>query len=133
MHYLSPDKRKRRYFSSGQSRAFIHSAQSEASPMKKAILICIAALSVGGFAATSTVMAATSPKQRAAEVKAVVDAVSRELPKNPINTVMYIRANNFEVLAGTCTVRAHIVSSKATESGKPDKIKVRLNRQRCTR
>lgn len=101
--------------------------------MKKAILICIAAFSVGGFAATNTVMAATSPKQRAAEVKAVVDAVSRELPKNPINTVMYIRANNFEVLAGTCTVRAHIVSSKAKESGKPDKIKVRLNRQRCTR
>ncbi|MBA8840398.1 hypothetical protein [Ochrobactrum sp. RH2CCR150] len=101
--------------------------------MKKAIFICIAALSVSGFTATSTVMAATSPKQRAAEIKAVVDAVSRELPKNPINTVMYIRANNFEVLAGTCTVRAHIVSSKTTDSGKPDRIKVRLNRQRCAR
>jgi len=99
--------------------------------MKKAILICIAALSIDSAAAISAVGAATSPKQRAAEVKAVIDAVSRELPKNPINTVMYIRANNFEVLAGTCTVRAHIVSSKAAGSGKPDKIKVRLNRQRC--
>ncbi|MCI1002882.1 MULTISPECIES: hypothetical protein [Ochrobactrum] len=101
--------------------------------MKKAVLICIAAWSASSFAAINSVEASTSPKQRAAEVKAVIDAVSRELPKNPINTVMYIRANNFEVLAGTCTVRAHIVSSKPTASDKGDKIKVRLNRQRCAR
>ncbi len=101
--------------------------------MKKAVLICIAALSVSGFAAINPVAAATSPQQRAEEVKAVIDAVSRELPKNPINTVMYIRANNFEVLAGTCTVRAHIVSSKTAGSDEAAKIKVRLNRQRCAR
>lgn len=72
--------------------------------------------------------------QRAKEVTAVVNAVAQKMPDQPINTVMYIRSNNFEVLAGDCTVRAHIVSSghKATGTS-PDKIKVRLNKRRCAR
>lgn len=44
---------------------------------------------------------------------------------------MYIRANNFEVLAGSCSLRAHILTSKTVSAGKADQIKVRLNRERC--
>lgn len=75
-----------------------------------------------------------SSSQRAKEVTAVVNAVAQKMPDQPINTVMYIRSNNFEVLAGDCTVRAHIVSSgHKTKSTSPDRIKVRLNKRRCAR
>ena len=97
--------------------------------------ICLAMLIIiTGSAAPHIAEAAVSKsRQRAAEINAVVEAVSRKMPQHPINTVMYIRSNNFEVLAGTCTVRAHIVTSKKASSGNTSKVKVRLNRQRCTR
>ncbi|MFQ0812455.1 hypothetical protein AVM02_03535 [Brucella anthropi] len=75
-----------------------------------------------------------SSKQRAKEVTAVVNAVAQKMPGQPINTVMYIRSNNFEVLAGDCTVRAHIVSSDHKAKGaSSERIKVRLNKRRCAR
>lgn len=94
-------------------------------------------LLAGIFAFSSTfspALAASngSSKQRAKEVTAVVNAVAQKMPDQPINTVMYIRSNNFEVLAGDCTVRAHIVSSDhKAKSTSPDRIKVRLNKRRC--
>ncbi|MFK4825630.1 hypothetical protein ACI0FM_12675 [Paenochrobactrum sp. BZR 588] len=100
--------------------------------MKKAIPIFTAALMLNLSGVYQIAEAAVSPsKQRAAEVKAIVDTVAKKLPKHPIHSVMYIRANNFEVLAGTCSLRAHILTSKTVAEGKADKIKVRLNRERC--
>lgn len=100
--------------------------------MKKAIFLCTAAFLLSVTGVSHQAQAAVSPsKQRAAEVKAVVDTVAKKLPKHPIHSVMYIRANNFEVLAGTCSLRAHILTSKTVSVGKADQIKVRLNRERC--
>lgn len=104
--------------------------------MKKAKAAFLFASIFAFSSALSPALAASngSSKQRAKEVTAVVNAVAQKMPDQPINTVMYIRSNNFEVLAGDCTVRAHIVSSgHKAKSSSPDKIKVRLNKRRCAR
>ncbi len=104
--------------------------------MKKAKIVFLLAGIFAFLSAFSPALAASngSSKQRAKEVTAVVDAVAKKMPGQPINTVMYIRSNNFEVLAGDCTVRAHIVSSgHKAKSTSPDRIKVRLNKRRCAR
>ncbi len=98
--------------------------------MKKAIAALTALTLLAGPAPASAAL--TPSKERAKEVNAVVDAVQKKLPQHPINTVMYIRSNNFEVLAGPCTVRAHIVSSKHKKTEKAD-VKVRLGKLRCGR
>lgn len=104
--------------------------------MKKAKIAALAGVLFAYSSAPGPVLAASdgSSSQRAKEVTAVVDAVAQKMPDQPINTVMYIRSNNFEVLAGDCTVRAHIVSSgHKAKSTSPEKIKVRLNKRRCAR
>ncbi|MGZ0843267.1 hypothetical protein ACXKGW_29500 [Klebsiella pneumoniae subsp. pneumoniae] len=67
--------------------------------MKKAKTAFLFAGIFAFSSALSPALAASngSSKQRAKEVTAVVNAVAQKMPDQPINTVMYIRSNNFGI------------------------------------
>ncbi|CAN7354364.1 MULTISPECIES: hypothetical protein [Ensifer] len=77
--------------------------------------------------------AALAPNyQRANELTAIISAVAAAVPKYPIDKIISQGRDRYTVVAGKCTVIAHIVGLPA-EPGLvgPRQFKVELDRPRC--
>lgn len=73
---------------------------------RKAILI-FTGLLVGTAA---TAQAALAPNyQRAKEMTDIIEAVAEKVPAHPITKIIYQKPDQYQVIAGPCSIRANIV------------------------
>jgi len=85
------------------------------------------------LAATHVSYAALAPNfQRAKELNAVIEAVAQAIPNYPISKVIYQKEDQYQVIAGPCSVRATI-DSKSMKNGMvgPRQFDVKLGQSRC--
>ena len=82
--------------------------------------------------ATSSHAALAPNYQRAKELNAVVEAAAAALPQHPISKVIYQKQDQYQVIAGPCSLRATIVS-KPMKGGMvgPRQFEVKLGQSRC--
>ena len=79
--------------------------------------------------------AALAPNyQRANEMTAVIEAVAEQVPSHPITKIIYQSNDRYQVIAGPCSIRATIVTTKT----KPMMVgtrqfKVKLSAPRCNK
>ncbi len=95
-----------------------------------------AVAAVAGLMITVTsAHAALAPNyQRAKEMTAIIDAVAEKIPAHPVSKIIYQKTDQYQVIAGPCSVRATIVD----KPGKPmivgpRQFSVKLSLQRCGR
>ncbi|MBC8717487.1 MULTISPECIES: hypothetical protein [Brucella/Ochrobactrum group] len=77
--------------------------------------------------------AALAPNyQRAKELSAVIEAAAQSMPQHPIDKIIYQKDDQYQVIAGPCTIRATIVS-KPMKNGMvgPRQFDVKLGKARC--
>ncbi|MFB8343948.1 hypothetical protein ACWGNA_05785 [Brucella cytisi] len=82
---------------------------------------------------TATAEAALAPNyQRAKEMMAVIEAVADEITRYPVTKVIYQKPDQYQVIAGPCSIRARIVTrpQKQMMVG-PRQFEVKLFLQRC--
>ncbi len=85
------------------------------------------------FLITTSSQAALAPNyQRAKELNAVIDAAAAALPQHPINKVIYQKEDQYQVIAGPCSLRASI-ASKPMKNGMvgPRQFEEKLGQKRC--
>lgn len=95
----------------------------------------IYALTVSGLliAAATTAEAALPPNyQRAREMTAVIEAVAEQIAEHPISKIIYQKPDQYQVIAGPCSVRATIVSKQQKQMVVgPRQFEVKLSQRRC--
>ncbi|WP_435658008.1 hypothetical protein [Brucella pituitosa] len=82
---------------------------------------------------TTSSQAALAPNyQRAKELTAVIEAAATALPQHPISKVIYQKEDQYQIIAGPCSLRATIVS-KPMKNGVvgPRQFEVKLGQSRC--
>lgn len=92
------------------------------------------ALSTISLCIISTVSdAALAPNyQRAKELNAVIETAAQSLPQYPVDKVIYQKGDQYQVIAGPCSIKATIVS-KPMKNGMvgPRQFDVKLGQPRC--
>lgn len=85
-----------------------------------------------GFSTTAADAALAPNYQRAKEMSAVIEAVAEQFPRHPVTKVIYQDPDQYQVIAGPCSIRAKIVTrpQKQMMVG-PRQFEVRLSPQRC--
>ncbi|MCD4512123.1 hypothetical protein LQT97_12880 [Brucella pseudogrignonensis] len=69
----------------------------------------VAAIGVGGLSTAS--QAALAPNyQRAKELTSIIEAVAEQVPAHPITKVIYQKRDQYQVIAGPCSIRAVILT-----------------------
>jgi hypothetical protein len=88
---------------------------------------------MGLFCLSTASHAALAPNyQRAKELTAIIAAVAEQVPAHPITKVIYQKRNQYQVIAGPCSIRALIVTEpqqKQMVGGR--QFDVKLFPQRC--
>jgi hypothetical protein len=86
------------------------------------------------FAATESQAALAPNYQRAKELNAVIDAVAEQVPQHEITKVIYQKNDQYQVIAGPCSIRAAIVP-KPNSGGMvgPRQFDVKLSFRKCRR
>lgn len=75
----------------------------------KSLALAISAM--GLVLATSDANAALAPNyQRAKELTAIIDAVAAELPGHPITKIIYQKPDQYQVIAGPCSISASLIT-----------------------
>lgn len=95
----------------------------------------VSALALAGGMVASSAQAALAPNyQRARELSAVIEAAAAQLPTDPITKVIYLKPDLYQVVAGSCSLKASIVS-KPLKGGMvgPRQFDVSLSKPRCKR
>ncbi|CAN7517745.1 hypothetical protein [Brucella pseudogrignonensis] len=91
----------------------------------------VAAIGVVGLSSASH--AALAPNyQRAKELTAIIEAVAEQVPAHPITKIIYQKRDQYQVIAGPCSIRAAIVTvpqKKQTVGAR--QFDVKLFPQRC--
>lgn len=84
------------------------------------------------FTASAADAALAPNYQRAKEMTAIIEAVAEQVPVHPIAMIIYQRLDQYQVIAGPCSIRATIVSKpqKKMMVG-PRQFEVKLSPQRC--
>ncbi|WP_343314223.1 hypothetical protein AAIB41_03490 [Brucella sp. BE17] len=92
----------------------------------------IAAVSGCMIIATNAHAALAPNYQRAKEMTAIIEAVAEKIPTHPISKIIYQKPDQYQVIAGPCSIRAMII----TKPGKPMMVgprqfEVKLSSQKC--
>ncbi|MFK4819268.1 hypothetical protein ACI0FS_03650 [Ochrobactrum quorumnocens] len=82
---------------------------------------------------TTSSQAALAPNyQRAKELTAVIEAAAAALPQYPISKVIYQKEDQYQIIAGPCSLRANIVPSPMKNGMVgPRQFEVKLSQSRC--
>ncbi|MGU3576794.1 hypothetical protein ACLBWZ_14770 [Brucellaceae bacterium C25G] len=77
--------------------------------------------------------AALAPNyQRAKEMTAIIEAVATEIPTHPITKIIYQKPDQYQVVAGSCSVRAKIVTLPTRDKMVGARqFEVQLSKPRC--
>lgn len=95
----------------------------------KSVLIFTGFLTV---AATKADAALAPNYQRAKQMTAIIEAVAEQVPTHPISKIIYQKPDQYQVIAGPCSIRATIVSKpQKNMMVDPRQFDVKLSPQRC--
>lgn len=99
------------------------------------MLFKAAGIVMGCLMTATHAQAALAPNyQRAKEMTAIIEAVAEKIPNHPISKIIYQNADQYQIIAGPCSIRATIITKpeKPMMVG-PRQFEVKLSPQKCGR
>ena len=70
--------------------------------------------------------------EKAREMNAIIDAVTKEVPSHPVTRIIYRKRDQYMIIVGPCSIRATIIT-KRQRAGMvgPRQFDVKLSSKRC--